>query len=105
MSSKNTLQNDVVIAGTVDFESDFYCDAKIEGELNSSQGSLHLGENASVKGDVQAKGVTLQGKVEGKIKSEKCELLADSVLLGDIETNMIQMEPGAKLTGRTMVGG
>ena len=105
MSSKNTLQNDVVIAGSVDFKNDFYCDATIEGEVSSDTGSIVIGEQAKIEGDVQAKEIKLMGKVEGKIKSDRCELHSDSELIGDIETKMIQMEQGAKLTGRTVVGG
>jgi len=105
MNPKNTLLDDVVIAGSIEFENDFYCNAKVEGEVLSKEGSITIGEEASIQGDVEAKEVKLYGSVDGRIKADNTELHADSVLNGDIETKMIQMQPGAKLTGRTMVGG
>jgi len=105
MNPTNTLLDDVVIAGSIEFENDFYCNAKVEGEVRSKEGSITIGEDSSIKGDIEAKEVILHGQVEGKIKADSTELHANSVLNGDIETKMIQMQPGAKLTGRTVVGG
>ena len=68
------------------------------------KGKVTIGENAQIKGDINAGEVKLYGKVEGKINSERCELKTNSKLEGDIKTKMLSMEEGASLSGRTDIG-
>ncbi|HSJ01475.1 MAG TPA: polymer-forming cytoskeletal protein, partial [Verrucomicrobium sp.] len=65
-TSKNVLANDVEIKGSIKFSHDLIIDGKIEGEV-SSDGSLTVGENALIKGEIKTRAVTLFGKVEGNI--------------------------------------
>ena len=45
------------------------------------------------------------GKVEGTITSDRCELMENSKLKGDIKTKKLTMQEGALLDGRMQTGG
>ncbi len=101
----NVLASGIEIVGTIRFSNDMIIDGKIEGEILSDKGRVTIGENAQVKGDITAGEVKIFGAVEGKITSERCELKHKARLKGDIKTKNLSMEEGAKMTGRTEIGG
>lgn len=98
--STNLLDQGIEIIGTIKFTSDMIIDGRVEGEIQSDKGTVTIGENARIKGDVKAGEVKMFGKVEGTITSERCELKAKSELKGDIKTKKLTMEEGAVLAGR-----
>lgn len=103
-SSKNILAGDVSIKGTIRFESELIFDGKIEGEIISDAGSLTLGKNANVQGEVRTKSVVVHGTVTGNIVvSERCELKASSQLTGDLTAQRITIEEGATFVGKSEV--
>lgn len=103
-ASKNILSNDVEIIGNLQFSHDLIIDGKIEGEVNSD-GNLTVGENATVKGEIKTKSVTVFGKVEGNITvSERCELKSQASLVGDIRAGKLSIEEGATFMGASTVG-
>jgi len=103
-SSKNVLANDVDIKGTIKFENELIFDGKIEGEIISDSGSLTLGKNADVNGEVKTKSVVVHGTVTGNITvTERCELKASSQLTGDLKATRIIIEEGATFIGKSEV--
>lgn len=103
-SSKNVLANDVEIKGSIKFSHDLIIDGKIEGEV-VSDGSLTIGENALIKGEVKTRSVIIFGKVEGNITvQERCELKSNAVLVGDIAAGTLAIEEGATFMGQSQVG-
>ncbi len=103
-TSKNVLANDVDIKGTIKFENELIFDGKIEGEIVSDAGSLTLGKNANVNGEVKTKSVVVHGAVNGNITvSERCELKASSQLIGDLKAMRIIIEEGATFIGKSEV--
>ena len=102
--SKNILSSDVEIKGSLKFSNDLIIDGKIEGEV-TSDGSLTIGENADVSGEVKTKSVVIFGKVNGNITvTDRCELKANAVLEGDIVAGTLSIEEGATFMGRSSVG-
>ena len=103
-SSKNILSSDVEIKGSLKFSNDLIIDGKIEGEV-TSDGSLTIGENAFVSGEVRTKSVVVFGKVQGNITvTDRCELKANAVLEGDIVAGTMAIEEGATFMGKSSVG-
>ena len=101
-SSKNVLANDVDIKGIIKFENELIFDGKIEGEIVSDAGSLTLGKNADVTGEVKTKSVVVHGSVTGNITvSERCELKASSQLTGDLKATRIIIEEGATFIAKS----
>jgi cytoskeletal protein CcmA (bactofilin family) len=102
-AAKNVLANDVDIKGTIKFENELIFDGKIEGEI-LSEGSLVIGKNAEVRGEVKTKAVTVHGTVFGNITvTEKAELKASSQLTGDLKASRIIIEEGASFIGKSEV--
>ncbi len=102
-AAKNVLANDVDIKGTIKFENELIFDGKIEGEI-LSEGSLVIGKNAEVRGEVKTKSVTVHGTVFGNITvTEKAELKSSSQLTGDLKATRIIIEEGATFIGKSEV--
>tara|TARA_B100000927_G_C16463060_1_gene468639 strand:- start:1809 stop:2135 length:327 start_codon:yes stop_codon:yes gene_type:complete len=104
-STKNVLAEGIEITGTIKFQNDMIIDGKVDGEIKSDQGSLTIGENARIKGDINTGEVKLFGRVKGAIRAERCELKANSKLDGDITTGSLKMDEGATLSGKMKTGG
>lgn len=103
-SNRNILSSDVEIKGSLKFSNDLIIDGKIEGEV-SSDGSLTVGENAFVNGEIKTKSVTIFGKVVGNITvTDRCELKSAAILEGDITAGTLSIEEGATFMGKSAVG-
>lgn len=102
-SSKNLLSADVEIKGSIKFQSALTIDGKVEGEI-SSAGTLTVGENSEIKGEIKTKSVTVLGKVHGNITvEERCELKSHAVLYGDLKASRLVIEDGATFVGKSEV--
>jgi len=103
-SSRNTLASDVEITGSIKFSHDLIIDGKIDGEV-ISDGSLTIGENAIIKGEIRTKSVVVFGKVNGNIEvKEHCDLKKDAQIIGDIKAGTLSIEGGASFLGQSAVG-
>jgi cytoskeletal protein CcmA (bactofilin family) len=59
-----------------------------------------------VKATVEAKGIVVQGKLEGNVQaSDRVELRKSAVVTGDIATQRISIEEGAYLKGKVDIQG
>ncbi len=100
---KNILANDVEVKGTIKFDDELIFDGRLEGEV-VSEGTLILGENSEVQGEVKTKAVSLSGRVQGNITvEEKCELKGRAQLIGDLKAARLVIEEGATFVGRSEV--
>ncbi len=100
---KNILSNDVEIKGSIKFQNDLTVDGRIEGEITSS-GTLTVGENAEIKGEIKTKSVIILGKVHGNVTVEdRCELKSRATLLGDLKATRLAIEDGATFVGKSEV--
>ena len=102
-NSKNILSADVEIKGSIKFTNDLTVDGKVEGEITSN-GTLTVGENAEIRGEIKTKSATVHGKVHGNITvDERCELKARAVLKGDLVAARLVIEEGATFEGHSQV--
>lgn len=102
-TSKNILTSDVELTGTLKFDTEMIFDGKLDGEI-ISEGTLILGKNATVKGEVRTKSVTIHGTVNGNVTvQERCELKSNAELLGDLKAMRIIIEEGATFIGHSEV--
>jgi cytoskeletal protein CcmA (bactofilin family) len=94
----------VVIKGELSGSEDLYVDGTVEGTIQLQGHNLVVGPNGQVHADVNAKGVIIQGKLEGNIRaSDRAELQKSGVILGDIVTQRIAIEDGAYLKGKVEI--
>jgi cytoskeletal protein CcmA (bactofilin family) len=101
--NRNLLSADVEIKGSIKFTNDLTIDGKVEGEI-TSQGTLTVGENAEIRGEIKTKSATVHGRVIGNITvEERCELKARAVLHGDLKATRLVIEEGATFIGKSEV--
>jgi cytoskeletal protein CcmA (bactofilin family) len=96
----------VVIKGELSGSEDLYVDGQVEGTIALKGNSLTVGPHGQVRASVEAKGVVVQGKLEGNVQaSDRVELRKSAVVTGDISTQRISIEEGAYLKGKVDIQG
>lgn len=91
----------VIIKGELSGSEDLYVDGQVEGSIELSGNRLIIGPHGQVRANVNAKGVIVQGKLEGNIRtSERAELTKSAVVTGDIVTQRVAIEEGAYFKGK-----
>src|SRR5580704_14860280 len=91
----------VVVKGELSGSEDLYVDGQVEGSIALKGNSLTVGPNGQVKASVDAKGVVVQGKLDGNIQaSDRVELRKSAIVNGDIATQRIAIEEGAFRKGK-----
>lgn len=102
--SRNVLNSDVEVKGTLRFQDDLLVDGIVEGKI-TSEGSLTIGQNARIQAEIKTKSVTIHGKVVGNISvSDRVELKSTAELVGDIQAATFTVESGAIFIGHSTVG-
>ena len=102
-NSKNVLNSDVEVKGTLKFSGELMFDGKVDGDINSD-GTLTLGDNAVVKGTIDVGSVVVRGKITGNIVAkDKIELKAKTELFGDVRASKLVIEEGVTFVGKTEV--
>ena len=91
----------VIIKGELSGSEDLYVDGVVEGTIQLQNNNLVIGPNGQVRASVHAKGVAVQGKIEGNIRAtERAELRKSAAVVGDIFTQRIAIEEGAYFKGK-----
>jgi len=102
-TSKNLLNSDVEIKGNIKFSGELTLEGKLDGEIQTD-GTLNLGDSATVNGNINAQSVVVRGKVNGNITAkEKIEIKAKAELFGDIRASKLAIEEGVTFVGKTEV--
>lgn len=98
-SIHNVLSGGTILTGNLVTGDDIRVDGTIEGNI-LSKGKIIVGNNGTVSGDIECHNLDLMGTVTGNIScSEIVILRSGSTLVGDISTQVIEIEPGASFTG------
>src|SRR5258705_4580189 len=102
-NSKNVLNSDVELKGTLKFSGELTFDGKLDGDINSD-GTLNLGDNAVVKGNLSVNSAIMRGKVNGNVAAkEKIDLKSKTELFGDIRAPKLVIEEGVTFVGKSEV--
>ncbi len=98
------LGKGVDFKGVIHFDGTVRIDGRLEGEIHT-KGTLIVGENAVIKALISADSLICSGKINGTIHAaEKVELMKPAVLIGDVRSPSISMEPGAHFHGMCDTG-
>jgi cytoskeletal protein CcmA (bactofilin family) len=102
-NSKNVLNSDVELKGTLKFAGEMTFDGKLDGDIQS-EGILQLGDNAVVKGNINVTNVVVRGKVNGNVTArEKIDIKSKTELFGDVRAPKLVIEEGVTFVGKTEV--
>ncbi len=102
-SVQTVIAADVEITGTLKSAGSVRLDGKLEGELHCEKDAC-IGKSASVKGNLHAASVVVEGAIHGNISArDRIELKATARLTGDIKAKRLVVEEGVSFVGRSEV--
>ena len=80
---------------------------RVEGEVIGkvkADGDIFVGESGNIKNQIEARNIIIAGRVESNvIAQKKLEILLSGVLCGDIKTNVLKIEEGARFIGSSQI--
>ena len=89
-----------VYVGHLEFSGAVRVDGKFTGEIRS-EGTLILGKDAQVQGQIYVNQLVLSGSISGDISVEDKTIMHKSArLIGNLSTKTLIMEEGAVLQGK-----
>jgi len=81
-------------------EEDLLVQGQIDGTIDLRNNTLTVGEQGTVKANVLAKTITIEGSVEGDIYGkERIEIKSSSHVRGNLVADRVTLEDGAKFKG------
>ena len=86
------------IQGNITSKAYIKIDGKIIGDL-TVEGGVILGENGHITGNVRSNEVIAYGKIEGDVHADSLHLKSSCSILGNIETQSLQIDSGAVYQG------
>ena len=95
--SPSLLSSDLTIKGNVITSGDIQIEGNIEGDVRAHL--LTVGESATIKGEISADDVVVNGRVIGRLRGLKVRLTATAQVEGDIVHKTIAIESGAHFEG------
>ena len=98
-TSINTIAAGTSIKGDIKSNGDIRIDGTLTGTVES-KGKIVVGTTGNVEGEIICQNGVFSGTVKAKVTvTELLMLLATAKLTGDVMTNKLSIEPGAKFTG------
>lgn len=90
--------------GKLNFQGSVRIDGIFTGEI-TSEGTLIVGKDAKVNGEVFVNQLVLSGQIEGEIVAKKKVVLHKTAnLVGSLNTPVLVIEEGAKVEGQVTMG-
>jgi cytoskeletal protein CcmA (bactofilin family) len=103
-NSSNTIGKGTTVEGNIETYGNLRVDGRVVGNI-ITKSKLVLGQTSEVDGNILAQNAEVFGEIKGKIEvSDLLTLKASSVIHGDIVTNKLIVETGAKFNGGCKMG-
>ena len=100
----SVIGNNAEIKGDIIASGIIRIDGKVHGNV-SSGGTVIIGKDGSVNGDVKAQEVRVSGQVSGDVVAEaRVEIMANGQLKGNIKAPAIVVTEGAVFEGHCEMG-
>ncbi len=104
VAKESVISADLSIEGKIEGAGHVRIAGKFKGDVNV-KGDLTVEPGAKLNGSVRAEKVTLSGELEGNIESaRRVDLLATSVMNGDIKADDLTIATGARVRGHVECG-
>ncbi len=91
------LSADLHITGNLKTSGDIQVEGTVEGDIRAHL--LTIGESATIKGEVSADDVIINGRIVGRVRGLKVRLTSTARVEGDIIHKTIAIESGAHFEG------
>jgi cytoskeletal protein CcmA (bactofilin family) len=96
-AAPSTLSSDLMLKGDLKSTGDIQIEGEIEGNIQAHL--LTVGEGATVRGEVVADDIVVNGRVIGRVRGLKVRLTSTARVEGDIIHKTIAIESGAHFEG------
>ena len=93
----STLSADLHITGNIKTSGDIQVEGTVDGDIRAHL--LTIGESATIKGEVTADDVVINGRIVGRVRGLKVRLTSTARVEGDIIHKTIAIESGAHFEG------
>ncbi|EBA03280.1 MAG: polymer-forming cytoskeletal protein [Paracoccaceae bacterium] len=93
----SSISSDLTIQGNLKTTGDINVEGQVEGDIRAHL--LTIGEGATIKGEVVADDVVINGRIIGRVRGLKVRLTATARVEGDIIHKTIAIESGAHFEG------
>ncbi|MEY8840448.1 polymer-forming cytoskeletal protein [Cribrihabitans sp. XS_ASV171] len=93
----SVLSSDLHITGNLKTTGDIQVEGTVEGDIRAHL--LTIGESATIKGEVTADDVVINGRIVGRVRGLKVRLTSTARVEGDIIHKTIAIESGAHFEG------
>jgi cytoskeletal protein CcmA (bactofilin family) len=101
--SINLLSAGTVVKGEIKVNGDFRLDGCFIGTINC-KGKVVVGPTGNIEGEIICQNADFSGEVKATVKvSELLTLKETARYTGDITTNKLSIEPGAKFSGNCIM--
>jgi cytoskeletal protein CcmA (bactofilin family) len=99
-SSQAQVGKSLHLKGEITGSEDLFIDGEVEGTVELKDNNLTIGPNGNVHADVQARSITILGRLHGNVRAgDKVEIRKTGSLEGDLATARIIIEDGAVFRG------
>ena len=95
--SPSVISTDLTIKGNLMTSGDIQVEGTVEGDIRAHL--LTVGEGATIKGEVIADDVVVNGRIVGRVRGLKVRLTSTARVEGDIIHKTIAIESGAHFEG------
>jgi len=94
------LEPSVDLEGKLNFSAGILrVNSHVKGEIRCA-GTIVVGEEGEIEADIETKAISIAGKLKGSIHAtERIEIKAHGVVLGEIDTPCLIVEPGGYFSG------
>ena len=101
--SINLLGAGTVVKGEIKLNGDFRIDGMFMGSINC-KGKVVVGNTGVIEGEIICQNADFSGEVKATVKVAELLTLKESAkFTGDITTNKLAIEPGAKFSGQCVM--
>ena len=101
--SINLLGSGTIVKGEIKLNGDFRIDGMFIGSINC-KGKVVVGNTGVIEGEIICQNADFSGEVKATVKVAELLTMKESAkFTGDITTNKLAIEPGAKFSGNCVM--
>ena len=94
------LGHDAVFEGTINFRGTIRLDGKVRGKVVSDDGTVIIGDKATIEAEIDVETVIIKGSVSGKIKArDRIEAFPPARIMGELQAPTVCINSGVVFNG------